>query len=110
MSFLDRVDSIARRVERFVAGSTPSDPLYISNRTLGQKIRLGLLIGTPVLAIAAFVALALNNYFNAQPAQRATAPKAPTGEITAKVLPNLEKEYRSDSDRRIDVTEAFVAQ
>src|SRR5215469_10833016 len=40
MSFLDRADSIAKRLERFVAGSAPSDPLYVTNRTFGQKLRV----------------------------------------------------------------------
>jgi hypothetical protein len=109
MSFLDRIDSIARRIERFVAGSAPSDPLYITNRTFGQKLRMVLLIGTPVLAIAGLVAMALGNYFDSPAAQKAAAPKVTPGEITAKLLPNLEKEYKSESDRQVEVTEASVA-
>src|SRR5215470_16569561 len=110
MSFLDRMDSIAKRLERFVGGSAPSDPLYLTNRTFGQKLRIGLLIGTPVLAIAGLVAMALGNYFDSPPPQKAAAPKPATGEITAKVLPNLEKEYKSESDRQVEVTEAAVSQ
>jgi hypothetical protein len=108
MSFLDRVDSIAKRMERFVAGSAPSDPLYVTNRTFGQKLRIGLLIGTPVLAIAVLVALALGNYFDSPAPENAAASKAASGEITAKVLPNLAKGYKSESDREIEVTEAMV--
>jgi hypothetical protein len=110
MNFLDRVDKIARKIERFVSGSGPSDPLYISNRTLGQKLRMALLIGTPVLAIAGLMALALDNYFEpgSSPQKAAAAAKEP-GTITAKVLPDLEKTYKSDSDHDCDVTEAMIA-
>jgi hypothetical protein len=108
MSFLDRLDSIAKRMERFVAGSTPAGPLYITNRTFGQKIRMGLLIGTPVLAIAVLVALALGSFFDS-PLARKAAPLPPTGEVTAKVLPHLEKDYKSESDRQVEVTEAVVS-
>src|ERR1051326_43752 len=89
MKFLDRVDSIARRIERFVSGSAPSDPLYVSNRTFGQKIRVVVLIGAPVLALAVLLGLALGSYFDTPPAQQASGSKEPTGEITAKVLPHL---------------------
>jgi hypothetical protein len=109
MTFLDRLDSIAKKIERFVAGSGPSDPLYLTNRTLGQKIRLGLLIGAPVLALGALVVMALGNYFDMTPAvveQRIPRTSAPA--VTAKLLPNLEKTYRSESDQTCDVLEASV--
>jgi hypothetical protein len=109
MSFSDRLDSIAKRIERFVAGSAPSDPLYITNRTFGQKLRLALLIGTPVIAIAGLVALGLGSFFDSPAPQKVATPKAPTGEITAKVLPHIEKDYHSESDRQVEVTEAAVA-
>jgi len=110
MSFLDRADAVARKIERFVAGSGPSDPLYISNRTLGQKVKLGLLIGIPVLAIGGIVALALSNYFNpAASEQKAAAVAAKPGSVTAKILPDLAKNYRSDNDTDCEVTEAMVS-
>ena len=109
MSFVDRMDSIAKRIERFVAGSAPSDPLYLTNRTFGQKVRMVLLVGTPVLAIAGLVALALGSFFDSPSAQKTVAPKTAAVEITAKVLPHLEKDYKSDSDRQVEVTEATVS-
>jgi hypothetical protein len=108
MSFLDRLDSIAKRMERFVAGAAPSDPLYITNRTFGQKLRMGLLIGTPVLAVAGLVALALGSFFDSPSANKAASLSA-TGDVTAKVLPHLEKDYKSESDRQVEVTEAVVS-
>jgi hypothetical protein len=110
MNFLDRADAIARKIERFVSGSGPSDPLYLSNRSLGQKVRLVLLIGTPVIAIGGLVALALSNYFQPAPsAQRVAATMKEPGTVTAKVLPDLEKTYKSESDHDCEVTEAAVA-
>jgi hypothetical protein len=109
MTFLERADAIARKIERFVGGSGPSDPLYISNRTFGQKARLALLIGTPVLALVGLMSLALGNYFD--PAPSAIKPTGPTREaaaVTAKVLPDLEKTYKSDSDTDCEVAEASV--
>jgi hypothetical protein len=111
MSFIDRVDGFAKRIERFISGGTPSDPLYVTNRTVGQKVRVGLLIGAPMLAIGVFVALALNSSFDppASPQNPAAATvKAPTGEVTAKVLPHIEKDFATEYSRDIDVVEASV--
>lgn len=109
MTFLERADTIARKIERFVSGSGPSDPLYISNRTFAQKLRLWLLIGTPVLAIVGLMGLALGNYFDPAPsAQKIAAAARDTGLITAKVLPDLQKTYKSDSDGDCEVAEASV--
>jgi hypothetical protein len=110
MTFLERADALARRIEQFVGGSGHSDPLYISNRTFGQKARLALLIGTPVLALVGLMALALGNFFDPSPgAQKTSAPPHETGTVTAKVLPDLQKSYRSDSDTDCEVAEASVA-
>jgi hypothetical protein len=110
MTFLERADAIARKIERFVGGSGPSDPLYISNRTVGQKARLVLLIGTPVLAIVGLMGLALGNYFDPAPSpQRAAAAASrEAGTLTAKVLPDLQKTYKSESDSDCEVSEASV--
>jgi hypothetical protein len=112
MKFVDRLDEVAKRFERLFSGNTPSDPLYMTNRTVGQKVRMGLLIGTPVLAIGVFMALALNNYFDPAPSpeklEAAAAGKQPTGEIAAKVLPNMDKGFTTDYSREVEIVEAFV--
>jgi hypothetical protein len=108
MSFLDRVDSVAKRIEHFVSGNTPSDPLYVSNRTVGQKVRVALLLGAPTLAIGALIFLALASYFDPPPSPaKVVSVKDATGEITAKVLPGIEKDF-AESSRDVDVVEAAV--
>jgi hypothetical protein len=116
MKFIDRVDAIAKRLERFVGGSSLDDPLYLTNRTSGQKVRTAVLIGTPVLAICVLVYLALTKEFDRPSARQRNADiaatskaKEPTGEITAKVLPNLDKTYLSEQTRDVDVLEAAVS-
>jgi hypothetical protein len=110
MTFLERADALARKIEQFVGGSGQSDPLYISNRTAGQKARLALLIGTPVLALVGLMALALGNFFDPSPGtQKTSAPVREAATVTAKVLPDLQKSYRSDSDTDCEVAEAAVA-
>lgn len=112
MKFIDRADALAKRLERFFTGGAQNDPLYVSNRSLGQKIRLGLLIGTPVIVVAIFIGLAMTNYFEppVRP-ERATVRKDPTGEITGKILPNVDKDLpiSNDYSRDIEVLEAGVS-
>lgn len=108
MSFLDRADAIVKRLERFIAGSGPADPLYLTNRSRGKRLRLALLVGTPVLAVAVLMVLALGNFFDSDAPPKAPPTPMP-GELTAHVLPDLEKTYHSDSDPDCEVIEAGVA-
>jgi hypothetical protein len=117
MKFIERVDAIARRIERFVSGNSVADPLYLTNRTLGQKVRLLVLIGAPVVAVGALMGLALNNRFDrsintesaAAREKAAEGKAAPVGEATAKILPNLEKNFVTEQSRDVDVVEASVS-
>jgi hypothetical protein len=108
MSFLDRLDGFAKRIERFLSGNAAADPLYITNRTVGQKVRLGLLIGTPALAVAGLMALALNSYFDPAPSEPKVEAAPKTREITAKVLPATQKEFSPETSREVDVVEAAI--
>ena len=114
MKFIDRIDVIARKFERFVAGNAINDPLYLTNRTLGQKIRMVVLIGTPITALGILIYFALDQRFDRPvTSERAAAMEAKskqgTGEMTAKLLPNLEKNYWSEQSKDVDVIEASVS-
>jgi hypothetical protein len=116
MTLIDRVDAIAKRLESFFTGrNAASDPLYLTNRTFGQKVRTCVLIGVPIAAIGVMVYLALNKQFDgpmslerAVAQEAAAKAKQPTGEITAKVLPNLDKTYTSENSKDVDVIEASI--
>jgi hypothetical protein len=111
MKWMDRIDAVAKRLERFASGAAPTDPLYVSNRTLGQKVRFGFLIGVPVLVLSLFVLLAMNKYFDSQLARQSAEAPAPAAVPTAaKVLPNLEKDFAPavDASREVEVLEASV--
>lgn len=112
MKLIDRVDAFARRIERLVAGRAVSDPLYLTNRTIGQRIRAGVLMGAPILFVAGLIYLALDKQFDPPASAQRGAPttaKGPTGEITAKVLANLDKDYTSEQSKDVDVLEAVVS-
>jgi len=110
MKFIDRVDVIARKFERFVGGNAVNDPLYLTNRSLGQKIRMVVLIGTPIVALGLLIYLALDQRFD-RPAslERAAALEAKSKETgSARVLPNLDKNW-SEQSKEVDVIEAAVS-
>ena len=114
MKLIDRLDIFARKLERFLGGGAANDPLYLTNRTIGQKIRTGVLIGAPVIALGALIYMALDSRFDRpasieKAAAIETKSRQPTGEITAKVLPNLDKTYISEQSKEIDVLEASVS-
>ena len=91
------------------AGMKPGTPapsaLYLSSRTLWQKIRIAILFGVPGLVVACVMVLALSNHFAKKPS---LPPPPPTpGETVAKLLPNLDN-VRIDIDRDVEVTELRI--
>ena len=87
---------------RLLAGPAPSDPLYLTNQTFGQKSRRILLMVSPVILVLAgvFVAVAIFGPKSDKAPREVTA-----AEIRAKVLPDFNKEIKLDSNKDIAVTE-----
>lgn len=65
-SWLDR---LWQRFDRFLSGSANSDPLYLSNRSWRQKLKLGALIAAPFLILGALAMVGATDIF------RSTAPR-----------------------------------
>ncbi|MCX6632033.1 MAG: FxLYD domain-containing protein [Candidatus Solibacter sp.] len=75
-------------VERLLSGGpAPTDPLYLTNRTLAQKLKSWSLVAIPCAVLAVGIVVTLSNV--ADP-PGAPPPKEPTtAEIAAKLLPNM---------------------
>jgi hypothetical protein len=87
---------------RLLNGPVHSDPLYLTNQTLGQKTRRILFLASPVILVMAIGLVAL---FLFGP-KTIKAPKAPTAaEVRARVLPDFDKEFKLDSNKDLEVTE-----
>ncbi len=98
---------LADPIRRFVdGGAAPSDPFYLSNRTLGQRVRLAITIAVPCLAVGGGLGLILMGYFG-QPAASRPNALAPE-QIAAKMLPDLNKDPRSAANREVDIPEVHV--
>jgi len=87
---------------RFLNAPAPSDPLYLTNRSFGQKSRRALVIASPfVLVIGGGLAAFL--LFGHKTDK---APKELTSaELRAKVLPGFNKEFKLDSNKDIEIAE-----
>ncbi|MGA2267763.1 MAG: FxLYD domain-containing protein [Bryobacteraceae bacterium] len=93
-------------LERFLFRPAPSDPLYLSNRTFDQKVKLGLVIAVPCLILAGIVLLGLSNIFQAN--EPGPAPEPSAAELAAKLLPNVDKTIKIEVNKDIEVLEAHI--
>jgi len=93
-------------VDRFLSGGQPTDPLYLTNRTPGQKLKSWSLIAIPCLMLAVGISVVLSNLIDPPPA---TPLKPPTSaEITAKLLPNLNQDFKLKPPSDVQVIEIRV--
>lgn len=99
---------LAGPAARFLdGGAAPSDPFYLTNRTFGQKVRLGVMIGVPCLLVAGAIGLAVTGYFDTP--QQAPPPSTLTPEqAAAKMLPNLDKDLQIDANRDVEVADVHI--
>jgi hypothetical protein len=93
-------------VERLISGPAPADPLYLSNRTLSQKLKSWSLIGIPCLVLALGIGVTLSDLLDPPEAKPIKEPTPQ--EITAKLLPNLEKGLQSAPTPDVKVVEIRV--
>src|SRR5205807_2460128 len=111
MGSLERLDALAARIESFLSGGRVADPLYISNRTLGQKIRTALLVTVPVATFIGVTAVALSRHSNPRPGADKEPSATPEARprIASKLLPDVEKNFTTDYSKDIDVLEGRVS-
>ena len=89
-------------LSRLLNGPAQSDPLYLTNRTAGQKARRALLLVSPIVLVTTCGILAI--FLFAPKATRARKPLTAT-EIKARVLPDFNQPIKLDSNPNLEVTE-----
>ena len=93
-------------VERLLSGGpAPSDPLYLTNRTLAQKLRFWSLLAIPCVLVLG-IAFKLSRSLNPPEAKPVKEPTA--AEITAKLLPNMDKDFHLAPSTDVQVEEIRV--
>ncbi|HWB83119.1 MAG TPA: FxLYD domain-containing protein [Bryobacteraceae bacterium] len=94
-------------IERLLSGGgAPSDPLYLSNRTLAQKWRLALLAGVPCLTLLVLFILALTNGFHANHTQEQRIVQP--AEMTSQAAPAAPKNPPIPSTRDVEVVDVHI--
>jgi hypothetical protein len=93
-------------LERVLSRPAPSDPLYLSNRTFEQKVKLGLAITVPCLILAGGVLLLLSHFFQAKGPGPSPEPSA--AELASKLLPDVDKTITIEVNKDVQVLEAHV--
>lgn len=88
-------------LERFLSGSAPTDPLYLTNRSLPQKIKSWSLILVPGLFLVAGVAYLLRTL---NPPEAKPVHEPTTAEIAAK-MSNLAKDIKLAPALEVQVLE-----
>ena len=102
-----RLGPLRGLIDRLLSRDASKDPLYLTNRTLGQKVRAWAVVGVPCLLLIGVVTLALSRYYFDP--QDAPPPKEMTpGEISRKILPNIGKDIQIDTNRDVEVVEVHV--
>jgi hypothetical protein len=100
---------LRRPVERLLSGGpAPSDPLYLTNRTIGQRVRFAVVIGTPCVIVASLMILALSRYFVKKTPEPNLDPSLATvAALAAKTLPDMDH-VKIDTNRDVDVMELHI--
>lgn len=94
-------------IERLLSGGpAPSDPFYLTNRTMAQKAKIGVAIGIPCLALALVVYGMLTNRFRFGAPPPAHEPSA--SEMAAKLLPHMDQNLHIESNNDVEVVEVRV--
>lgn len=94
------------KLERFLSGGpAPSDPLYLTNRSLFQRTRVAILVTIPCLILVGLVALGVSHRLRVRekPVRQPTA-----AEIAQATLPNLVKDIQITTDYDLEVSEARI--
>ena len=60
---LKRLAPLHARIERFISGRAPEDPLYLTNRSWQQKAKVAAVIAVPVLVLAILFTAAATDLF-----------------------------------------------
>jgi hypothetical protein len=86
----------------------PSDPLYLSNRTPGQKLKSWAIVGIPVTLVLAGIGLVLFGVFDKTAPITPPPPGLTNAQMAEKMLPDLNKDLHIESQHDLEVEDVHV--
>ncbi len=96
---------LSAAIERFLAKGASSDPLYLSNRSTNEKMRSWALVGIPCLVLVIAIGVATNFL---DPPEAKPLKELSAKEVAAKMLPNMQQDFKLASNTDVQVTEIAV--
>ena len=103
---LRRIGPLRGLLERVLLRPAPSDPLYLSNRTFDQKVKVALMIAVPCLIVVGVTALGLSHFFQAK--GPGPAAEISGAELAKKLLPNMDTTVKVEVNKDVQVLDAHV--
>jgi hypothetical protein len=103
-----RFAGIRASLEAQLTKSSSSDPLYLSNRTLSQKVKAWSILAAPAVLTLGGLTLALLGYFNKDSAITRPPSGMSNAEIADKMLPDLSKGLHVESQHDLYVEDVHV--
>ncbi len=96
------------KLDGFLSGGpAPSDPLYLTNRSLWQRARVAIFVTIPCLILVGVVVLGVRGHLRTEE----KAVHQPTAaEIAQATLPDLVKNVQITTDHDLEVAEARIVQ
>lgn len=91
--------------ESIVSGRAPSDPLYLTNRTLGERLRLAGVVAIPCLILGGVLALGVGRHFRVREREER---QLTSEEVARQLLPGLAKNIQVRSNHDLEVMDARV--
>ena len=95
-----------QRLEQWIDRPANADPLYLSNRTIGQRIRTAAVTVGPVLLLVGVLFLAWSNVFRSKEAPK--LKELTPAERAARLLPNFNDKIQLPANRELDVLDVHV--
>jgi len=89
-------------LERFLSAPTESDPLYLTNRTLGQKLTRMLWVAVPMAVVVGGVVVAIGFF---APKTITPAKELTPAERADKLLPDFNKDFQVEVNKDLQVLE-----
>lgn len=95
-------------VDRKLNAAGPADPLYLSNRTFAQRMKVWMALGLPAVLVLAGVGLALAGVFSASTSISPPPGGLTDAQIAEKMLPDLKNDMKIQSQTDVDVEDVHV--